>query len=418
MEDGRRKLVVSLAGSLVLSGATPAFGSEGLPQDVTTSAADDAVRETTPKSKKETRDWSIELKGRLHYDVGVVETDVPIAGNEGGTPNEIRRARLGIEGDMPGGLGYRIALEFANDDPEFADAYITYEDGGLTLTAGQQNNFQSLEELTSSNNASTIERAAFTDAFNFQRHLGFSAQFADGPMLLQAGVFTDNTSDFAEPASGHSLGFDGRVVFAPKLQHAQLHFAASGHWLDPADEGSARRYRQRPLIHASPVRIIDTKTIENIDTQLDYGLEALLISGRLHIASELHWLDVKRSVSTNPGFFGCYAEVGYFLVGDGYRYGDGILRGPKVGSPIGKGGVGAIAANLRYDHLDLVDVDAAVVGGVQDGVITGLSWWPTENLRLLADYAHLEYRNAAIAGPNGERNYAADVLAMRFQITF
>ena len=46
---------------------------------------------------------------------------------------------------------------------------------GLVLTVGQHNNFQSLEELTSSRFSSFIERAAFTDAFN-DIHMGITAE--------------------------------------------------------------------------------------------------------------------------------------------------------------------------------------------------------------------------------------------------
>ncbi|HAV79428.1 MAG TPA: porin, partial [Erythrobacter sp.] len=42
------------------------------------------------------------------------------------------------------------------------DAILSYEDGPLEVAVGQHNNFQSLEELTSSLHTTFIERAAFT----------------------------------------------------------------------------------------------------------------------------------------------------------------------------------------------------------------------------------------------------------------
>src|SRR3546814_4332953 len=91
--------------------------------------------------------------------------------------NEIRRARRGVEGTIPGGFGYKFEADFADNGVELMDALLTYKAKGLTFTVGQHNNFQGLEELSSSNDTSFLERAAFTDAFGFQRRLGLSAQY-------------------------------------------------------------------------------------------------------------------------------------------------------------------------------------------------------------------------------------------------
>ena len=105
---------------------------------------------------------------RINIDADFVDAPDDVRA-DGGLGFEIRRARLGASGDIPGGLGYKAELEFAGDDVVLTDAILTYDIGALTLTAGQHNNFQSLTELTSSLHSSFIERAAFTDAFGFER---------------------------------------------------------------------------------------------------------------------------------------------------------------------------------------------------------------------------------------------------------
>src|SRR3546814_17873631 len=76
-----------------------------------------------------------------------------------GFTNELRRARLGVEGTIPGGFEYKLEADFASGDVEVTDALLAYEHGPLKLTVGQHNNFQGLEELSSSNDTSFIERS-------------------------------------------------------------------------------------------------------------------------------------------------------------------------------------------------------------------------------------------------------------------
>lgn len=346
-----------------------------------------------------------------------MDTGSGIVIDRAGLLDEVRRARLGVEGDIPGGFGYRVEFDFAGDSAELTNGYLTYRAAGAALTLGQHNNFQSLEELTSSNDSTTIERAAFTDAFGFERRIGLSAQYTTGDVFLQGGVFTKNAEDLNDGRDG-VISFDGRAVYAPKMGKTQLHLGGSAHWRDLGSNLTMTRYRQRPLIHATSTRFIDTKSIAGVDAETSYGLEALAIAGRFHMAGEAYWLNLSRAGATDAGFFGGYAELGYFLVGDGYGYRGGVLGAPNIANPATEGGVGAVALNLRYDHLDLTDSGAGIVGGTQHGIIAAVSWWPNANLRLIANYGHLRYDDAVISGPNGERDYAADVFAARFQITF
>jgi len=361
--------------------------------------------------------WTFKPRGRLQYDFGHVSAPDGISDDGTGFSNELRRVRLGAEGSIPGGFGYRFELEFADGSAQLWDGYITYQADGLTVTAGQHNNFQSLDELTGANDTVLVERAAFTDAFGFERRLGLSAQYATGPVLLQGGVFTDNVADLSDDGN-NSVSIDGRAVFAPKLGDTQLHFAGSAHWRDLGDTLTSGRYRQRPLIHSTDIRFIDTSNIEGVRSETSYGVEALAIAGRFHAAGEAHWLDISRDAAADAGFFGGYAELGYFLTGDSLGYRGGTIRAPKIAEPVGEGGIGAVALSLRYDYLDLVDRSAGVIGGKQNGYIAGLSWWPVENLRFLLNYAHLEYDDATLAAAGGDRSYSADVIGGRIQVSF
>jgi len=359
--------------------------------------------------------WSFKPRGRILVDAGTVKAPNSIVDPGLGFANEARRIRLGVSGSMPGGFGYKLEADFADNEVELTDAFLTYDNGGLTVTLGQHNNFQSLEELSSSNDTSFIERAAFTDAFGFQRQLGISAQYAVSDLLFQAGVFTDNIGDLGSDEND-SIGFDLRAVALPKFGDVQPHFGASYHYKDLGDAITSGRYRQRPTVHFTDTHFIDTGNISNAESETSYGLEAALIAGRFHAAGETHWLKLNRSGNlADPTFFGGSVEAGFFLTDDSRGYKEGMFKEVKVSNAVGDGGLGAWQINVRYDRLDLVD--AGFVGGTQDAYQASLIWTPIDYVRFLLSYSKIDYSNAAILAA-GSGDYNVDVVAGRFQISF
>lgn len=371
--------------------------------------------------------WSFKPRGRIQYDAGWVGKPAGSTDPGLGFSNEARRLRLGVEGTVPGGFGYKFEADFADDEVEITDALISYDvSKNVGLVFGQHNNFQSLEELTSSRFSSFIERAAFTDAFNFERRVGISAGYAKGPLIANVGVFTDNISDLGNGGDGaglgdenNSLGVDGRLVFAPKLGKTQLHLGGSAHYRDTgdtADNGVTTRYRQRPFVHTSNTRFLATPAL-GVTKETSYGLEAAAIRGPFHAASEVHWLKSDTlDPAVSPTFFGGYAEVGYFLTGETRGYKGGQFDRTKVLRPVSEGGIGAFQVNLRYDHLDLND--DGILGGKQAGYQASLIWIPQDHVRFLLNYARLNYTDAAIPAAGGDRNYGIDVVGVRAQLDF
>lgn len=396
-----------------LEGELAAAKAADAAQDATIAANTAAVAATpAPVEELAKNDgWSFKPRGRLMVDAGF--TSVPgSTGASDGFGNEIRRARLGASGDIPGGFGYKFELDFAGNEVEAADAYLSYANGPLEVIVGHQNTFQSLEELSSSLHTSFIERAAFTDAFGFERRVGASVQYARGALLAQAGLFTDNIED----TSSKNRGADARLVFMPKLGDSQLHFGASVHHNDLDDPAATVRYRQRPLVHFTSERFINTGNL-GADSETGYGIEAAAIAGRFHVAAEGFWQSVDMpGTASDPTFFGGYAEAGVFLTDDTRGYKNGKFDRTKPTRGIGQGGFGSLQFNLRYDYLDLND--AAIVGGVQDGYLASLIWKPTAYTALGINYGRLEYTDAAIPTATGDTDYGVDAFAVRAQVDF
>ncbi len=361
--------------------------------------------------------WSFKPRGRLMYDFGFVNGPDGYSNKGLGFSNEVRRARLGVEGTIPGNFGYRFELDFAAGEVEFADAFLSYKKGDLEFIVGQHNNFQSLDELTSSLHESFIERAAFTDAFGFERRVGASVQYAKGPWLVQTGIFTDSIADLNSVGDdNNSWSSDSRIVFAPKSGESQLHFGASFHYRDINGAANTVRFRQRPAIHTTDVRFIDTGNILGARSETGIGLEAAGIFGPFSVAGEAFWQKVGREGFADPTFFGGYVEAGYFFTGETRGYKAGKFDRVKVLKPFDKGGWGSFGFNARYDYLDLVD--RGIVGGTQNGFQASLNWKPTDYVLFGLNFAYLIYDRAALATISGDRSYSVDTLGLRSQIDF
>ena len=133
----------------------------------------------------------------------------------------------------------------------------------------------------------------------------------------------------------------------------------------------------------------------------------------------------KRTSAQHPlqalNAFGAYADVGYFFTGETRGYKGGKFDRVKVLKPFNKGGWGSLGANLRFDYLDLIDRDAAVVGGTQKSYQASLNWKPVDYVMFGLNYAHIVYDDAAInaaTSPAVDRDYSVDVFGLRSQIDF
>ena len=395
--------------SLVFLGVLAAVPSPSLAQSVEPAPATSAPEASSGS------EWSIKPRGRLQVDVADVDAPAAIPGDGFGTETEIRRAYLGVDGTLPGNVGYRIEADFAGESVQFTDVYLTYKPAdGLTLTLGQHKPFSGLEEQTSDLFTSMLERAAFNSAFGFERRIGLSGAYSRGDLLVQAGAFTVHTADL--DADDDSYGFDGRVVFSPQVGPGELHIGGSAHLRElRGDDAGTVRYRARPFAHTTDTRLVDTGSIA-ASGERSFGAELAYITGPFHATLEGHRITALRPGLSNPSFWGGYAEVGMLVTpGDKTGYRGGTYDRIRPANPVTEGGIGAIQLNARYDRLDLND--GPITGGMQQALGLSVVWVPVASLRFVANYGRLWISDAAI--PAGtDRDYRVDTLGVRAQFDF
>jgi phosphate-selective porin OprO/OprP len=234
------------------------------------------------------------------------------------------------------------------------------------------------------------------------------------------------------------------------LGTTRLHLGANfQHRVQQRDSQNVQ-YRARPFTQITDQRFVDTGTIA-ADGDDIAGIELGLIQGPLHFAAEAQqaWVRGYRPgqafganngvagapfYSGDPRFTAGYAEVGYFLTGESRGYKSGRWDRAKVLHPVGKGGWGALQANLRADYLNLrsrvggttLAAPDYVNGGRQLGYEASLIWNPIDYIRFQAQYAHGSYEGGpraativpASTDPVNKRKYGVDTVALRAQVEF
>jgi phosphate-selective porin OprO/OprP len=277
--------------------------------------------------------------------------------------------------------------------------------------------------------------------------------------------------------------FAARAAFSPTLGSTRVHLGANFEHRVNKQEALGRNYQSRPMTQLTDQRFISTGNLASKGDDIA-GVEVAAVMKRFHFAAEAQKVWVRDALSQadinvinadlssnvvptgaallgNPSFFGGYAEVGMFLTGETRSYKGGSFGRVKVLKPFTDGGWGAFQVNGRVDYLNLSDKVSSVApnagnpfanttggqtnlvyvnGGKQTAYQLSLIWNPTDYVRFLAQYSHLNVKGGPRANvdsvlvptssgqlgifpstttdPIVDRKFNSDVFAMRAQIDF
>jgi len=317
------------------------------------------------------QDATLEVFGRAMLDHTFASAD---EADENYSTTEARRLRIGVKGNVGSNVKYKMELNTdSSGDINAEDAYIQWAPTGgkWSLIVGQDNTHNSFHEISSSRFLPIAERAAYTDAFGFDRRLGVSVVTKGSNWGAAAGVHTVNLENTGDQSGWAS---SARVYGTPvNSEDMTVHVGAHWRYRDQGESDSDLRYRQRPLTHGLS-RIVSTGNIADSDTL--YGLE-----GYAMIDDAKYWVGGEYVITNADGetedytFTGGMIEAGTML-GGRRTYKDGVWKRPEVDSPIGDGGYGAVLLVARYDTLDLQDED--VNGGKLDTIALAADWYLTK----------------------------------------
>lgn len=356
-----------------------------------------------PEIESADGNFKMKVRGRMFIDWGTLSD----SNGKFADKTEVRQARIGVEGLMAGDVKYKFEVDWGEGGTEIKDAYIEWMLEPLSVMAGQFKVPVSFEEMSSTRHTLFIERAGFTDAFEFGRQVGLTANLDKNDITFIGGVYQ---GEFNNGNDEQGRTYAIRATYAKRFDGGLVHVGGSAYKRENDENVEPTiRYNHRPHLHLSPNKYIDTTALDAVSDTF-YGGEVVTIFGPLNIQGEWGWMDVTAPEGgTSSTFQGGYASVSYFLTGETRGYKKGMIDQADIISPVNTGGIGGWQLAARYDVVDLNDTNSGVMGGKQTGYQFGVNWHLNNFVRIQANYV----KNHIDGGLNdGEK---IDVFGVRFQ---
>ncbi|WP_341919229.1 OprO/OprP family phosphate-selective porin [Hydrocarboniphaga effusa] len=346
------------------------------------------------KVKSDDGEFEASLGGRIQFDLYELNEDENAiatapdgrsaafgsgtGANDERSSTYFRRLYLTLKGKAYG-WSYKFEPDFAGNstnngvatgssnssrDIAFQDIYISHALGPGDVFIGQMKPFRGMEELTSSNDITLMERpfasAAGTygggSSREFQEGIFYKADIRD---FLVGASFFDLRRDNTRPTEG--IGYNGRVVYAPlhadgKVLHLGLSYSDENpqtNGNDGSDDniGSAAAYAGR----RGPTVVLGTT--KDGDHARTLGVEVASEFGAAEVQAEYMLQTVGQGDGArDQDIPAWYVQASYFLTGESrpYKKGEGVFGQPKPASS----SHGAVELALRYDHAENKDSNA------------------------------------------------------------
>lgn len=332
---------------------------------------------------------------------------------------EMRRARLYIAGQLYDRVIFKTQYEFAGGAAQLKDAYIGLNKLPFlgTVKIGHFNETFGLEELTSDNYITFIERAN-TTTFTPQRNTGimFQNHILDDRMTWAVGLYRE-ADNFGKGTSDEEANLTGRVTGLPLYTddgEMLLHLGCSySHkFLDGSEPYSGTiRYKAKPETHLAE-NLVDTGTLSAESVDLIDGEFAFVFNNVSLQGEYIHTTVQEADFGNRPDFNAYYGMVSVFLTGERRPY-------SKSGGVFGRvkpnknflaegGGIGALELAARYSQVDLDDTFAGVDGGTLRDFTVGLNWYLNPNVRVALNYVNADLDKVG----------DVDIFQTRFQVDF
>ncbi|RMH93236.1 porin [Lysobacter pythonis] len=333
------------------------------------------------------------LGGRLHLDFAHFDNDTRGKPNKNGT--EIRRAWLGVSGKFFA-VDYKLEADFSSDPIIARDVYLSRSFGKAgRLTIGQFKQYFSLDDRTSSNYGSFLERGHAGSTLAPLYRLGASWQANPGDFSLAASVYSLESINVWQ-VKGRAVG--GRATWSPApregdVLHLGVSLARERYDTPGANGVSALRIRPRPAGHLSDNNrptLVDFSAGRDTDVG-KWSLEYAQVHGPWSWQGEFSGATFDDGAQRGQ-ILAAYGMLSWFATGESRAYDRKTGRFTRIKNIRHKAGAFELA--LRYDRMQgaqhaygmpdarRASTDAWTLGG---------NWYLRKNLRLMLNL--IETRN-------------------------
>ncbi|MCZ6827585.1 MAG: porin, partial [Gammaproteobacteria bacterium] len=330
-----------------------------------------------------TEEMTVNVFGRVHIDAAIYDEDVTALGS--GT--EMRRARLGVSGDIDENWSYRAEYDFAGSS-DITDAWIKYSADWGSLTIGNQKPPFSLDFLSSTKFIPFMERAMAPTSFSPGRRIGIGWDRALTNWTFAAMLFGKEANQSINGDQG--IGIAGRAAWNTQTDSTLYHVGLAAMWMEPpSTEDDTITFSARPESHVTDEHLVDT-TITQARSSTSLGIEFAARWGGLSAQAEFMSVDVDQAAAGigDPGFNGYYAFVSWFPGGEFRPYKNGTFGRARA--------TRAWEFGIRFSSIDLDD--GVFNGGEEKNITLGVNYYVNPQLRFMANYIHADIDN----GINGD----------------
>lgn len=355
--------------------------------------------------------FSLRLSARVHADANFYNNEA-VDHTSGAF---IRRARIGLSGHLAD-WGYKIEYDNASDAPILQDAWLNRKLGPGKLTIGNFKQFESMEELTSSNDITFIERSHVANVVA-SRNIGVGYTGNNDSLGYGISVYNlRNPSDGRTSAIDEGHGFSGRAYFVPLNEDGQVLHLGVSYAMEKIDsrvanpgppiefDGDDGRIRVRPAGRSGDARfeLADVRGSRANIGRLN--LEAAAVAGPVSFQAEYLIGEGDPQSGADQDFSAYYATLSYMLTGESRRY--DIKKGRfKQPRPNSANGAWELAARFQGAENDASNEDLNTVD-------VALNWYATQNVLFKVNYTTVT---------NDEQNPGnedTDLLSLRAQWAF
>ncbi len=350
-----------------------------------------SMKGSLPKITK--GDFSWQPTGRIHLDAGFISDDK----RDHSSGAEFRRARIGMQGKVSKDFGYKAEMDFANEGVAIKDMYMNYTGvEGTEIRVGHFKPGYSLDDMTSSNDITFIERSAAVEPFSLSEQIGAAVIHHGEKHHVAVGVFNDDAG--RQSTDDEQFSVSARVAGTPyRADNNLVHLGGSASYREPDQANDSFDYDSRAENRLQMPDSVSS-VITDGESATVYGLEAAVASGPFSIQGEYVMTNVENRAGNDPSYNGAYGQVAWTVTGENRPYSikKGAFGGIKPARPLNpaKGDWGALELAGRYSHLDLND--GGLNGGEMDTVTLGANWYLNNHMRLMGNVIFVDTDNNAV----------------------
>ncbi len=292
--------------------------------------------------------------------------------------SELRRLRATSRWQFADGWRVYLETDLRRGNPKIQRMWLQYRPRPYwKINAGMISVPFGLDWQTSSNNGAFAERS-LTSALTEQYQTGISTSLGSQKSSIRIGAFTNTPVDSAgDQTYGWSVAGTATSMLWGGAT-AQVHGLVSLQYRQP-DE--ALRFRARPETHISGQRLVDTRSIKDVDSVWRSGAGLIYTHGPKSLVAEYIHTRLARGSKDNAAFAGWYVQGRWLLSGEERRFSERRGAFTRINP---RRRTGAWELSVRMSHLDLDD--GAIKGGRETNYTLGLNWYFSRNIRVLANY--------------------------------